>query len=143
MSAIGRVATLPGLPKGRIRELYARIPESQLQRFIRDECDRWGHCYFHDPDARRCPNCGHFFPDPRRRGMVDNVIAAPPVLILSESKTITGTLSPEQKRWWATLQRCEYLLADVWRPDQKQQIAELLADPEAWVRRLQAEGVIE
>jgi hypothetical protein len=138
VSGLGRLAPLPGLPRGHLRERYAREQETPFRRQIEETAARYRRLCFHDQDGHYCPQCGAFRKDSRRPGFPDLVIAAAPVLALVEVKTMRGRLSEEQEHWLADVAACRYLLTDVWRPDQSQLIAEFLADPEGWVRRAPA-----
>lgn len=125
---LARLDPLPAASK-EARVLARGVPERRLQRAIGQYADRFGWLYFHDPDARRCPACGTFRPDNRRRGLPDNLLCRPPYLVLAEGKTERGQLSPEQRAWLEALAGVKYLLVDTWRPAQWGAIAQFLADP--------------
>jgi len=135
VSGLGRLAPLPGLHRGALRQLYAREKETPFRRQIEETAGRFNRLCFHDQDGQYCPVCGHFRRDARQRGFMDLVMPVGPVLAMVEVKTMTGRLSPAQERWLAEVAHCRYLLTDVWRPDQHALIAEFLSDPDAWVLR--------
>lgn len=91
---------------------------------------------------------GYHTHDSRRSspGFPDLVLLRPPRLMFAELKTATGQLRREQDEWLNDLRQVGAVEVYLWRPDQLQAIAELLAgngiDPEigrAWAaERVQA-----
>jgi hypothetical protein len=60
------------------------------------------------------------------KGFPDLVLARPPRVIFAELKTAKGKLGPEQENWLAALTACPGVEVYVWRPDQLDDIAQIL-----------------
>ena len=63
-------------------------------------------------------------------GWPDLVLVRPPDLVIAELKIPPDRPNPAQRATLDLLSRCHRISADVWRPAQMQQIADLLATPQ-------------
>lgn len=61
------------------------------------------------------------------RGWPDEALCRPPRLILAELKTMTGRVSPDQKKWLALLEQCPGVEVYLWRPCHQDEVIRVLA----------------
>lgn len=109
------------------------ITEKQFEAQVKDLAKIYGWLYYHTWRSIHSPV-----------GFPDCVLVRPPRLIFAELKTEKGKLTPEQGKWLETLERCQVSrgfkalgndIYDIqvtpevylWRPDDLEKIAEILA----------------
>lgn len=80
--------------------------EAQFQADILDAVRKFGLHAYHTHDSRRS-----------QKGFPDLVIVGATDVLFRELKTMTGTVTPEQK-YWLTMLRLAGADARVWRPDE-------------------------
>ena len=105
----------------------ARLSEAQLVANVFDATDKLGLLAFHDPDLRKCEQCGHVQRDRRRPGFPDLWIAAPGVLYVREAKTMRGGVTWQQTTWLGALSQCARIDVGVLRPDGLHDFQSLIA----------------
>ena len=90
-------------------------PEAEYQEQIIQLAEACGWLVWHDQDSRR-----------NRAGLPDLLMVRGPVLLFIEVKTEKGKVSPEQEAFIGRLKQVKYVDADVVRPHQWEQIAQVL-----------------
>ena len=100
-----------------------RLAESEKswQTWVVDRArlSRWD--VYHTFDSRRS-----------EAGWPDLALVRPPRFILAELKTETGRLSPAQRQWRRKLLRCPGIETYLWRPSDRDDITEILAEVTRW-----------
>lgn len=99
------------------------ISETQLQRDILEMADRFGWMAYHHYDSRRQDKRGNGFPD--------LVLVRAPVVVFAELKDMRRDPTPEQVAWLEELGRCQTVVAQLWRPNNLNDITRLMAGQEA------------
>ena len=95
--------------------LDAAQSEADYQEQIIQLAEDTGWLVWHDTDSRR-----------NSAGLPDLLMVRGPVLLFIEVKTEKGKVSPEQEAFINRLKQVKYVDADVVRPHQWEQIAQVL-----------------
>lgn len=90
--------------------------EKELDGHVRNLAKMCGWLYYHTYRSKRSP-----------AGFPDCVLVKPPRTIFAELKSDEGKVSPEQQEWLEKLGACPQNEVYLWRPDDLQEIATVLA----------------
>lgn len=102
-----------------MRSPSSDMTEKELDAEVRKLAKLCGWLYYHTYRSKRSP-----------AGFPDLVLVRPPRIVYAELKSKDGKVTPEQKIWLDKLAGCPQNEVYLWRPDELQEIADVLSTKE-------------